>query len=96
MYRSSKSAEPFLLGAVTRNEQNKKNKEKLTQSLYVDPLWAGLFDRLMMSFCLRGVPPIVMNCVAFGFDRSRGVLDMHRGVHQAYSILQAVFLGGIL
>jgi hypothetical protein len=33
-YRSSKSAEPVLLGAVTRNEQNKK----LTESLYVDPL----------------------------------------------------------
>jgi hypothetical protein len=25
VYRSSKSAEPFLLGEVTRNEQNKKN-----------------------------------------------------------------------
>jgi hypothetical protein len=36
--RSSKSAEPFLLGALTRNEQNKKRKEeKLTESLYVDP-----------------------------------------------------------
>jgi hypothetical protein len=43
-YRSSKSAEPFLLGAVTRNEQNKKKKKKkkkLTETLYVDPLWAG-------------------------------------------------------
>jgi hypothetical protein len=32
----------FLMGAVTRNEQNKSNKT-LTQSLYVDPLWAGPF-----------------------------------------------------
>jgi hypothetical protein len=40
-YRSSKSAKPFLLGAVTRNEQNKKRKKKLAETLYVDPLWAG-------------------------------------------------------
>jgi hypothetical protein len=40
-YRSSKSAEPFLLGAVTRIEQNKKEKKKkLTQNLYVGPLRA--------------------------------------------------------
>jgi hypothetical protein len=32
----------------------------------------GTFDRLMMSFGLRGVPPNLMNCVEFGFDRSRG------------------------
>jgi hypothetical protein len=32
----------------------------------------GPFDRLMMSFGLRGVPPNVMNFVEFGFDRSGG------------------------
>jgi hypothetical protein len=36
-YRLSKSAEPCLLGAVTRNEKIKN----LTETLYVDPLWAG-------------------------------------------------------
>ena len=30
------------------------------------------FDRLMMSFGPWGVPPNVMNCVEFGFDRWRG------------------------
>ena len=35
--------EPFFLGAEPRKEQNKK----ITQSLYVDPLWLGPFDRLM-------------------------------------------------
>jgi hypothetical protein len=30
------------------------------------------FDRLMMSFGLREVPPNVMNCVEFSFDRSKG------------------------
>ena len=33
---------------------------------------ADPFDRLIMSFGPWGVPPNVMNCVEFGFDRWRG------------------------
>jgi hypothetical protein len=32
----------------------------------------GPFDRLLLSSGIRGVTPNVMNCVEFGFDRSRG------------------------
>jgi hypothetical protein len=53
-YRSSKSAEPFLLGAVTRNEQNKKKEKekKITKAYMLTVYGRGLFDRLMMSFGL--------------------------------------------
>jgi hypothetical protein len=41
-YRSSESAEPFSLGAVTWNEQNKKrSKEKLTERVDVASSWLG-------------------------------------------------------
>jgi hypothetical protein len=40
VHGSSETADPFLLGAVTINVQNNKLKQKETQSLYVDPLWA--------------------------------------------------------
>jgi hypothetical protein len=67
--RSSKSAQPFLRGAMTRNEQKKR---KPTESLYVDPLWAGPLWSADDEFWPMRFPPNVMNCVELGFDRSRG------------------------
>jgi hypothetical protein len=51
-YRLSKSAELFLLGAVTRNERNKKGKNKTKQKAYMLTL-CGLspFDGHMTSYC---------------------------------------------
>jgi hypothetical protein len=68
-YRSSKSAEPFLLGGESRNEKNKKGikRKKLTYMLaFCGPY---TFDRLVMSFCPWGVSLNVMKCAEFNFHR---------------------------